>query len=83
MPTIEVHVRRFSVVSSRPFEQIVSRVTATIGHPDMNEFHSGVAAARTVADLEEVVQGVIGSSDLMVTKDLDAKIEILLRTAAR
>jgi len=35
----------------------VSRVTSTIGHPDMNAFHSGVAAARTFADLEKVVQG--------------------------
>jgi hypothetical protein len=31
----------------------------------MNAFHSAVAAARTVADLEEVVQGAIGSSHLM------------------
>ena len=45
MPTMEVQVRRFSVVSSRPFEEIVRRLTATIGHPDMNAFHSAVAAA--------------------------------------
>lgn len=32
MPTIEFQVRRFSVVSSRPFEEIVRRLTATIGH---------------------------------------------------
>jgi hypothetical protein len=37
----------------------VETLTATIGHPDMNAFHSAVAAARTVADLEEVVQGAI------------------------
>jgi hypothetical protein len=57
MPTIEVRVRRFSVVSSRPFEENVGRLTATIGHPDMNAFHSRVTAATTVADLEAVVQG--------------------------
>ena len=72
MPTIKVQLRRFSVVSSRPFEEIVSRVTATIGHPDMNAFHSAVAAARTVADLEEVVQGAIGSSHLMEFARFDA-----------
>jgi hypothetical protein len=65
MPTIEVPVRRVSVVSSRPFEEIVRRLTATIGHPDMNAFHKALAAATTVADLQEVVQGAIGSSDLM------------------
>jgi hypothetical protein len=73
MPTIEVRVRRFSVVSSRPFEEIVRRLTATIGRPDMNAFHSTVAAATTVADLEEVVQGAIGSSDLMESALTPAK----------
>ena len=72
MATIEVQVRRFSVVSSRPFEEIVRRLTATIGHPDMNAFHSAVASARTDADLEEVVQGAIGSSDLMEFTRFDA-----------
>ncbi len=68
MPTIEVQVRRISVVSSRPFEEIVRRLTATIGHPDVNAFH----AATTVADLEEVVHRAIGSSDLMEFVRFDA-----------
>lgn len=38
MPTIDVEVRRTSVVSQRPFEEIVRRLTATIGHPEMNAF---------------------------------------------
>lgn len=65
MPTIEVRVRRLSVVLSRPFDEIVRRLTATIGRPDMNAFHEAVVAATTVADLEEVLRGAIGSSDLM------------------
>ncbi len=72
MPTIEVHVRRVSVVSSRPFEEIVRRLTATIGRPDMNAFHNAVAAATTVTDLEDVVQGAIGSSNLMEFIRFDA-----------
>ena len=65
MPTIDVAVRRTSVVSQRPFEEIVRRLTATIGHPEMNAFHNAVAAATTVAELEVVVHGAIGASDLM------------------
>ena len=72
MPTIDIQVRRFSVVSSRPFEDIVGRLTATIGHPDMNAFHGAVAAATTAADLEDVVHGAIGSSDLMEFARFDA-----------
>jgi hypothetical protein len=72
MPTIEVPVRRVSVVSSRSFEEIVRRLTAIIGHPDMNAFHKALAAATPVAELEEVVQGAIGSSDLMAYVRFDA-----------
>jgi uncharacterized protein (DUF302 family) len=72
MPTIEVQLRRVSLVSSRPFEEIMGRLTATIGRPDMNAFHNAVAAATTVADLEEVVHGAIGSSDLMEFVRFDA-----------
>jgi len=72
MSTIEVQVRRFSVVSARPYEEIVSRLTATIGRPDMNAFHRAVITATTVADLAEVVQSAIGSSDLMEFVRFDA-----------
>ena len=65
MPTIEVSVRRVSVVSSRPFEDVVERLTTTIGRPDMTAFHLALAAATTADDLKAVVQGAIGSSDLM------------------
>jgi aliphatic nitrilase len=60
-----VQVQRFRVVSSRPFEEVVRRLTATIGRPDMSAYYSGVAAARTDAELEKVVQAAIGSSQLM------------------
>lgn len=65
MPTIEFHVRRFSMVSSRPFNEIVKRLTSTIGRPDLHVFHEAVVAAKSAADLEEVVKGAVGSSDLM------------------
>src|SRR5687767_15940052 len=72
MPTINVALQRVSVVSSRPFDEIVQRLTATIGRPDMNAFHSAIVAATTVGDLEEVVQGAIGSSGLMEFVRFDA-----------
>jgi uncharacterized protein (DUF302 family) len=72
MPTIEVKVRRFSVVSSRPFEEIVKRLTETIGHPDMKAFRAAIAEATTLADLEEVVRRAIGSSNLMEFVRFDA-----------
>ena len=72
MPTIEVQVRRVSVVSSRPFDEIVRRLTATIGRPDLSRFHDAITAATTVADLEAAVAGAIGSSELMEFVRFDA-----------
>jgi hypothetical protein len=65
MPTLEVRVRRFSIVSQRSFEEVVSRLTETIGQPDVRAFHNAVAAAKTVVDLEKVVGAAIGASELM------------------
>lgn len=65
MATMDIPVRRTSVVSSRPFDDVVERLTATIGRPDMNAFHRAIASGTTIADLENVVHGAIGSSDLM------------------
>jgi len=65
MTTTEVQVRRVSVVSSRPFEEVVRRLTATIGRPNMSAFHEALTAATTAAELEEVVRGAVGTSDLM------------------
>ena len=62
---MDVAFRRTSVVSQRPFEEIVRRLTATIGHPEMNALHNAVAAATTVVELEAVVHGAIGASNLM------------------
>ncbi len=72
MPTIDVRLRRFSVVSSRPFEEILRRLTAAIGRPDINDFHTAIVAATTVADLDEVVQAAVGSSGLMEFVRFDA-----------
>ena len=65
MSRIEVQLQRFSVTSSKSFDDVVRDLTATIGRPEMNSFQSGVTSARTLADLEKVVQGAIGSSGLM------------------
>ena len=65
MPTREVTVRRVSFVSSRPFGEVVRRLTATIGRPDANAFRKALAAAKTAAELEEVVRAAVGSSDLL------------------
>ena len=72
MPKREVPVQRVSVISSKPFDEVVRELTATIGRPDMNAFRSALAAAATVPNLEDVGRGAIGSSELMVFARFDA-----------
>jgi hypothetical protein len=67
-----VAVERFSLTSAAPFESVMARIDAAVGHPDMRAFVAAVGAAPTVAALEEVVAG--GA--------LDQKIESLLTAAA-
>jgi hypothetical protein len=72
MSTIEFQVRRFSVVSSRTFDEIIGRLTVSIGHPDIKVFHDALSGASTLADLEDVVHGAIGPSELMEFARFDA-----------
>ena len=65
MPTIDILVQRFSVVSPRSFDEVIRRLTATIGRPDLKGFHEAVASAATSGELEAVVRRAVGSSDLM------------------
>ena len=65
MRTIDVQVHRLSTVSQRPFEDVVSRLSASIGRPDILMFNRALASATTLGDLERVVQTAVGSSDLM------------------
>jgi len=67
-----VLVRRASIVSSRPFEEVIARLTKTIGRPDMGAFHRALACARTSNELQGVVQAAIGSSELMEFARYDA-----------
>jgi hypothetical protein len=65
MQTLDIPVRRYSVVSNRPFEEVVARLTATIGQPDVSAFQKEMSAATNLAELEAVVGGAIGPSELM------------------
>ena len=60
-----VDVERATVTSGQPFETVVAKLTAAIGHPDMSVFTGAVAGARSVDDLERVVNAAAGDAGLM------------------
>jgi hypothetical protein len=60
-----ITVERFSIVSSKPFAEVLAAIEAPLGHPDMREFGTKVAAAKSWQELEHVVNGMIGPSGFM------------------
>jgi hypothetical protein len=60
-----IYRRAFSVVSSRPFTDVVAALDAAIGHPDMKSFSAQIAAAETYSERRRIVQNAVSASDLM------------------
>jgi uncharacterized protein (DUF302 family) len=71
MATKQINVQRFSTTSSRAFQDVVTAFQAAVGHPDMNSFSKNVAAAKTFAEVEKIVQGATGPSELMEFTRMD------------
>ncbi len=67
----EFEIQRFSLVSSRTFDQVVSSLEAAIAHPDVRALSRGVAGARNSEELEQLVGQAVGSSELMEFMRLD------------
>lgn len=61
----EFTVERFSLVSSKPFAEVVGAIEAVIGHPDMRDFASKVGGAGSWQELETVIGGFLGPSGFM------------------
>jgi hypothetical protein len=65
MPVLTVPVERFSLRSAAPFETVMTRIHAAVGHPDLRVFLPALAAAATLADAEQVVNAAVGPTGLM------------------
>jgi nitrilase len=78
-----VQVRRIRKISTRPFNEVVRRLTATVGQPDIKEFGRLLSAAKTADELEKVVENAIGSSGLLEFIRFDAGREIRLEQDCR
>jgi uncharacterized protein (DUF302 family) len=61
----EVQVQRVSVVSTEPFNQVIARIDAQIGHSDMAAFRKNLSAAKSKAEMEKVVDPVTQPNGIM------------------
>jgi len=61
----EVLVQRLSIVCTKPFDTVVGRIDAQIGHPDMAAFRKSFSAAQNEAEMQNVVNPVTEPNGLM------------------
>jgi uncharacterized protein (DUF302 family) len=67
----KIAVERFSVTSSKPFEDVVQAVKAAVGRPAVDAFAKATKSARTFAELESSIQRGLGKSGFMLFMELD------------
>jgi len=66
-----IEVERFSLISSKPFDQVVAVLYASIGHPDMAEFGRSTNEASSFAELKRAVEKGLSEAGLMLFMQLD------------
>jgi uncharacterized protein (DUF302 family) len=67
----KIEMERFSLTTSKRFDQVVAGVNGAIGHPDMAEFGRSTHEAHSFAELKSAVEKGLSKVGLMVFMQLD------------
>ena len=67
----KIEIERFSLTTSKAFDEVIAGVNAAIGHPDMAEFGRSTHEARSFAELKSVVEKGLSKAGLMLFMQLD------------
>jgi uncharacterized protein (DUF302 family) len=67
----KIEIERFSITSSKQFDQVAAALGAAIGHPDMVEFARSTHGARSFAELKGAVEKGLSKAGLMLFMQLD------------
>ena len=65
MGTKQINVQRFSITSSKKFEDVIAKLAAAVGHPDIRAMFKNISVAKTYAEVEKIVQEGLGPMGLM------------------
>jgi uncharacterized protein (DUF302 family) len=63
--TKRINVERVTVTSRKSLQEVLAKVDAAVGHPDIQEFWKRVGTAKTNSEMEKVVQSALGPSGFM------------------
>ena len=67
----KVEMERFTVISVRPFDDVIAAIKKSVGNPNMAEFGKAVQEAKSAAELDGVVRRVLGRTGLMLFIEFD------------
>jgi uncharacterized protein (DUF302 family) len=67
----KIEIERFSLTTSKAFNEVIAGVNAAIGHPDMAEFGRSTHEARSLAELKSAVEKGLSKAGLMLFMQLD------------
>ena len=69
--TRKIEIERFSLTTSKPFDEVIAGVNSGIGHPDMAEFGRSTHEARSLTELKSAVEKGLSTIGLMLFMQLD------------
>jgi uncharacterized protein (DUF302 family) len=67
----KVEIERFTLISSKQFDEVVAALNAGIGHPDMADFGRSTREARSLVELKNAVEKGLSKAGLMLFMQLD------------
>src|SRR5438132_13388589 len=67
----KIEVERFTLSSSKPFDQVVAALSSAVGHPDMAEFWKSTHQAQSDAELQNTIGKGLGRTGLMLFVEFD------------
>jgi uncharacterized protein (DUF302 family) len=67
----KIEIERFSLTTSKQFDEVIAGVNAGIGHPDMAEFGRSTHEAGSFAELKSAVEKGLSDIGLMLFMQLD------------
>jgi len=67
----KIEVERFTLSSSKPFDQVVAAFNSAVGHPDMAEFWKSTHRAQSDAELQKTIEKGLGRTGLMLFVEFD------------
>jgi uncharacterized protein (DUF302 family) len=67
----KIEVERFTLSSSKPFDQVVAALNSVVGHPDMAEFWKSTHQVQSDAELQNTIEKGLGRTGLMLFAEFD------------